>query len=143
MRSAFTQLKTPQSSRHPVQTPAEISEARLRTGMDLKAPYAPTSQFRWTGCGLIRCTCISPSQPSFDRSAGYVLHQFPRRGPPFPVGRDGLASWFRFGPSIVDQPPVVTPTTTVAIETTMPPHLAHPCHGQGCCRLALSTKFCD
>ena len=41
MRSAFTQLKTLQSSRHPVQTPAEISEARLRTGMDLEAPHAP------------------------------------------------------------------------------------------------------
>ena len=27
-----------QSSRHPFQTPAEISEARLRIGMDLEAP---------------------------------------------------------------------------------------------------------
>ena len=41
MRSAFTKLKKIQSSRHPVQTPAEISEARLRTGMDLEAPHAP------------------------------------------------------------------------------------------------------
>ena len=45
----------------------------------------------------------------------------PSRWPP-PFWDDGLASLIE---GLGDQPPVATPTTTVAIETTMPPHFTH------------------
>ena len=61
MRSAFTQLKTPQSSRHPVQTPAEISEAHLRAGMDLEA--------------LIPLLFLSPPDWAVAQSAVRAFHQ--------------------------------------------------------------------
>ena len=129
MSSAFTQLKTPQSSRHPVQTPSEISEARLRTGMDLEAPHAPPV-FEISQDWAVAQSAVPAflqANPASIAVPAAVLHKRHRGGTPLPGGRDGLARLFRVSRSVVDQPPVpvATPTTTVAIETTMPPHFTH------------------
>ena len=88
---------------------------------------------------LVRCHTVkdnqhSSSQPSFDCSASCLLHRAIEEGRPSQRGRDGLARLFRIGRSIVDQPPVATPTTTVAIETTMPPTSPIPCRDHECWR---------
>ena len=74
---------------------------------------------------LLRWTSFPHTETYLYRSAGCMLHQGHRGGPPLQSGSDGLARWLRANRLMGDYPPVATPTTTVVIETTMPPPL-HP-----------------